>query len=276
MDTDIFDALIHLIGVLSDKKFHNFRPVLDAYIQRHFSGAMVHRTLTSCLRRHVDNVVEASKQPQAQQFPHQQLRASFKALEYIFKLIVQSRVLFQKTHRGGRNDEFKMELRQLFISFNNFVGLRPSEGAGANVVQNTNLVASQNILLLSFSSVFSDLNKLFTMGELGVIASEFLRSIVVERGKAEPKLKFIHSLVKGELFRCRESRTQLFPAVVTVLREQLDSRQDLDVCLDVLHDTLNVLYGDPTPPPAPDAPNQYDDLMQVTPSLVRQCLLFSL
>ena len=49
----VFKALVHIIELLSKKKFHNFRPVLDAYIQRHFSGATAHRSLIPCLRNYI-------------------------------------------------------------------------------------------------------------------------------------------------------------------------------------------------------------------------------
>lgn len=187
---EVFDALAYLIGVLSDKKFHNFRPVLDAYIQRHFSGAMVHRSLVTCLRTYVDRAGTDGT--------HQQLRSAFKALEYIFKLVVQSRLLFL---RSRRNDEFKTDLKQLFASFNNLMKITNGP---------VDVLASQNTLLQNFASVFTDLNKLFSMGELGVIASEFLLSIPSERAKSgDHKLRFIHSLVKGQLFASRESRPQV-------------------------------------------------------------------
>lgn len=238
----MFDTLAYLIGVLADKKFHNFRPVLEMYIQRHFSGAMVHRSLCQCLRSYVDNATDDNPQ---------KLRMSFKALEYMFKLIVQSRMLY---NRGKRGDDFKPELLALFQSFYKFM---------RNPGESIHMRASQQILLQHFASVFADLNKIFTMAELGHIAGEFLRSIPSIPKLAAHKLKFVHSLVKDILFASKESRMQVFPAVTDILREHIERREDLEPVLDILQDLLNVLSTDQTPAPAPNAPNQYDDLLQV-------------
>ena len=241
---DVFDALAYLIGVLADKKFHNFRPVLDAYIERHFSGAMVHRSLVQCLRMYVEGAGSDGK--------NQQFRSALKALEYIFKLIVQSRVLHT---RSKRSDDFRSELKQLFVAFNNLMRM-PAEG---------DLLATQNILLQNFAFVFTDLHKLFSMGELGELASEFLKSIPHDRTKSsDHKLRFIHNLVKGQLFSCRESRCQVFPSVTAILKEHIDRREgDVELCFEILQDILNVLYYDNTSPPSIDTPNQYDDLLEV-------------
>ncbi len=46
----VFRALVHVITpVVTNKKFSNFRPVLDAYIQHHFAGATAFRPLLTSL-----------------------------------------------------------------------------------------------------------------------------------------------------------------------------------------------------------------------------------
>ena len=53
---------------------------------------------------------------------------------------------------------------------------------------------------------------------------------------------------------------------MTILHEHIDRREDLDLCLEILQDLLNVLYSDSTPAPAINSPVVYDDLLTVSRS----------
>ncbi|KAF3853752.1 hypothetical protein F7725_014440 [Dissostichus mawsoni] len=85
-DTLVFDALVFIIGLIADRKFQHFNPVLETYIRKHFSATLAYTKLTKVLKNYVDN---------AEKLTEQLLRA-MKALEYIFKFIVRSRVLFNQ------------------------------------------------------------------------------------------------------------------------------------------------------------------------------------
>jgi hypothetical protein len=52
----VFEAIVFIIGLLSDKKYHHFRPVLESYIDRLFANATAHTKLIELLRRQVDHV----------------------------------------------------------------------------------------------------------------------------------------------------------------------------------------------------------------------------
>uniref|UniRef100_A0A803SWT5 Dedicator of cytokinesis 1 n=1 Tax=Anolis carolinensis TaxID=28377 RepID=A0A803SWT5_ANOCA len=84
-DTLVFDALVFIIGLIADRKFQHFNPVLETYIKKHFSATLAYTKLTKVLRTYVDNAGITD-----------QLFKAMKSLEYIFKFIVRSRILFNQ------------------------------------------------------------------------------------------------------------------------------------------------------------------------------------
>uniref|UniRef100_A0A672IMA8 Dedicator of cytokinesis 1 n=1 Tax=Salarias fasciatus TaxID=181472 RepID=A0A672IMA8_SALFA len=115
-DTLVFDALVFIIGLIADRKFQHFNPVLETYIRKHFSATLAYTKLTKVLKNYVDNAEKLTEQ----------LLKAMKALEYIFKFIVRSRVLFnqcvpqytQYTHQTalavrGRYNELKKIDREI-------------------------------------------------------------------------------------------------------------------------------------------------------------------
>uniref|UniRef100_A0A8D3CAV6 Dedicator of cytokinesis 2 n=1 Tax=Scophthalmus maximus TaxID=52904 RepID=A0A8D3CAV6_SCOMX len=84
-DILVFDALIHIIGLIADRKFQHFNTVLEAYIKQHFSATLAYKKLMSVLKRYLD---VSSRGEQCEP-----IFRTLKALEYIFKFIVRSRNL---------------------------------------------------------------------------------------------------------------------------------------------------------------------------------------
>uniref|UniRef100_A0A8B9D9H1 Dedicator of cytokinesis 1 n=1 Tax=Anser cygnoides TaxID=8845 RepID=A0A8B9D9H1_ANSCY len=54
-DTLVFDALVFIIGLIADRKFQHFNPVLETYIKKHFSATLAYTKLTKVLKTYVDN-----------------------------------------------------------------------------------------------------------------------------------------------------------------------------------------------------------------------------
>uniref|UniRef100_A0A665WMD0 Dedicator of cytokinesis 1 n=1 Tax=Echeneis naucrates TaxID=173247 RepID=A0A665WMD0_ECHNA len=116
-DTLVFDALVFIIGLIADRKFQHFNPVLETYIRKHFSATLAYMKLTKVLKNYVDNAEKLTEQ----------LLKAMKALEYIFKFIVRSRVLFNQYNKGEA--DFMESLRNLFTSFNDMMNSN-SENTG--------------------------------------------------------------------------------------------------------------------------------------------------
>uniref|UniRef100_A0A8C0L4Q1 Dedicator of cytokinesis 1 n=1 Tax=Canis lupus dingo TaxID=286419 RepID=A0A8C0L4Q1_CANLU len=84
---EVFSTLpVFIIGLIADRKFQHFNPVLETYIKKHFSATLAYTKLTKVLRNYVDNAEKPGI--------NEQLYKAMKALEYIFKFIVRSRILF--------------------------------------------------------------------------------------------------------------------------------------------------------------------------------------
>uniref|UniRef100_A0A4W3HNP4 Dedicator of cytokinesis 1 n=1 Tax=Callorhinchus milii TaxID=7868 RepID=A0A4W3HNP4_CALMI len=90
-DTLVFDALVFIIGLIADRKFQHFNPVLETYIKKHFSATLAYTKLTTVLKTYVEHPEKPSVSDQ--------LFKAMKALEYVFKFIVRSRILFNHPFR---------------------------------------------------------------------------------------------------------------------------------------------------------------------------------
>uniref|UniRef100_A0A8C6V5F0 Dedicator of cytokinesis 2 n=1 Tax=Neogobius melanostomus TaxID=47308 RepID=A0A8C6V5F0_9GOBI len=112
-DILVFDALIHIIGLIADRKFQHFNTVLEAYIKQHFSATLAYKKLMSVLKRYLD---VSSRGEQCEP-----ILRTLKALEYIFKFIVRSRMLYSQLYEGKEQAEFEDSLKRLFESINNLM-----------------------------------------------------------------------------------------------------------------------------------------------------------
>uniref|UniRef100_A0A8C0VDF8 Dedicator of cytokinesis 1 n=1 Tax=Cyanistes caeruleus TaxID=156563 RepID=A0A8C0VDF8_CYACU len=106
-DTLVFDALVFIIGLIADRKFQHFNPVLETYIKKHFSATLAYTKLTKVLKTYVDSAEKCGITDQ--------LFKAMKALEYIFKFIVRSRILL---YENKGEADFRDSLLQLFKSIN--------------------------------------------------------------------------------------------------------------------------------------------------------------
>uniref|UniRef100_A0A671X9T0 Dedicator of cytokinesis 5 n=1 Tax=Sparus aurata TaxID=8175 RepID=A0A671X9T0_SPAAU len=85
-DTLVFNALVFIITLIGDIKFQHFNPVLETYINKHFSATLAYMKLTRVLNYYVGHAEEPVLT--------ERLYAALKALKYLFRFIVQSRVLY--------------------------------------------------------------------------------------------------------------------------------------------------------------------------------------
>lgn len=230
LDSLVFSALVFILGIITDKRFTMFRPVLDVYIEMHFSGAMAHKHLVASLRNYLSDPTNQAKQ--------KDLRSSMKALEYIFKFIIQSRILQRNQDRKSPNsakteEEFRQGLLSLFQGFNQMMSKT-----------NPILIGLQNLALQNFSSIFKELAKVFEPKELVSIAAAFIESVHIQNPTITvEKLRMIRGLVNSVLFENPDSR----PILAPVVRKQIDQHMILEDqdsmrhCISILSEMLNAL-----------------------------------
>uniref|UniRef100_A0A670JNC5 Dedicator of cytokinesis 5 n=1 Tax=Podarcis muralis TaxID=64176 RepID=A0A670JNC5_PODMU len=197
----VFDALVFIISLIGDIKFQHFNPVLETYIYKHFSATLAYVKLTKVLNYYVGNADDSSKT--------ELLFAALKALKYLFRFIVQSRVLYL----GEDGDEFNNAIRKLFLSFNILMD-RPLEEA----------VKIKGAALKYLPNIINDVK------------------LVFDPFKHTPPDVWI--LYYISLLCFTECRDVLLPLLVDQLSGQLDdnsNKPDHEACSQLLSNILEVL-----------------------------------
>ncbi|KAJ7045388.1 C2 domain in Dock180 and Zizimin proteins-domain-containing protein [Mycena alexandri] len=205
MDELVFNALVTVLGIVQDRRFSNFQPVLDVYIEQHFNCAAASSHMIHSMTRLLANPTSTeSASP---------LRAALKVWHYIFKFIARSRDL-QKAKEigmgGGATADhlettFKRELRSHLAEVTRMMASTSPPS----------IIGTQTIALQHFTSILPELSKIFSTVELVSIATSFANAVTVGKGKIVIwKLIMYLQIVKGFLFDNSESRPLLVEAVV--------------------------------------------------------------
>lgn len=87
-DDMVFECLLYIIGLVSDRKYQHFQPVLDLYISESFSATLAYKKLIAVLRKRIDSVSNGDGQER------DLLLKTMKSLQYCMRFIVESRLLF--------------------------------------------------------------------------------------------------------------------------------------------------------------------------------------
>ncbi|KAF8160994.1 hypothetical protein B0H34DRAFT_746533 [Crassisporium funariophilum] len=205
IDHLVFNALITVLGIVQDRRFSNFQPVLDVYIEKHFNCAAASSHIIHSMNRLLINPTSAETASP--------LRAALKVWHYIFKFIARSREL-QKAKEVGMGGgatvdyletTFKRELRSHLSGFTQMMSTSSPPS----------IIGTQTIALQHFTSILPELAKMYTTVELVSIATTFANAVTVGKGKIVMwKLIMYLQIVKGFLFDNPESRPLLVEAVV--------------------------------------------------------------
>jgi dedicator of cytokinesis protein 3 len=205
MDLLVFNALVTVLGIVQDRRFSNFQPVLDVYIEKHFNCAPASSHMIHSMNRLLANPTSNETASP--------LRAALKVWHYIFKFIARSREL-QKTKEigmgGGATAEhldttFKRELRSHLSEVTRMMSTSSP----------SSIIGTQTIALQHFTSILPELAKIFPTVELVSIATAFANAVTVGKGKIVIwKLIMYLQIVNSFLFDNPQSRVLLVEAVV--------------------------------------------------------------
>ncbi|XP_050389742.1 dedicator of cytokinesis protein 1 [Patella vulgata] len=242
-DNLVFDALVYIIALISDRKYHQFRPVLDAYIDSNFSFAMAYNKLMAILKYYVDNANEKSDHEQP-------LLRAMKSLEYILKFVIKSRLLFAMINEGRGKQQFEMTLKQLLLSIN-----------GMMMYTSDQTLLVQGAALKYISSIVADVITVFDPVELATIMVQFIANVPKDR-LARQKMKCIDDLIHTDLFKRAECRQVLIKAIFQHTKEMMEKNVEIEACVDVLSDIMHCLY-------LPETGIHDSDLTIVTKSILR-------
>ncbi|XP_066549905.1 dedicator of cytokinesis protein 1 isoform X2 [Amia ocellicauda] len=219
-DTLVFDALVFIIGLIADRKFQHFNPVLETYIRKHFSATLAYTKLTKVLKNYVDNADKLTEQ----------LFKAMKALEYIFKFIVRSRVLFNQLYENKGELDFTESLRNLFTSFDDMMNSNSE-----------NTVMVKGAALKYVPTIVNDVKLVFEPKELSKLFTDFILKVPLGR-LVKQKLYCMIDIVHSDLFTQHDCREILLPLMTEQLKFHLEKQEELEACCHLLSDILEVLY----------------------------------
>uniref|UniRef100_A0A8C6LA34 Dedicator of cytokinesis 3 n=1 Tax=Nothobranchius furzeri TaxID=105023 RepID=A0A8C6LA34_NOTFU len=225
----VFQSLVFIINLLRDSKYYHFRPVMDTYIQKHFAGALAYKELIRCLKWYMDRSAEVVRQDHIQE--------AMRALEYLFKFIVQSRILYSRATCGMEEEQFRTSIQELFQSIRFVLSLdsRNSE----------TLIFTQAALLNSFPAIFDELLQMFTVQEVAEFVRGTLGSMpsTVHIGQSMDvvKLQSIARTVDSRLFSFPESRRILLPVVLHHIHLHLRQQKELLICSGILSSVFSII-----------------------------------
>ncbi|XP_035674913.1 dedicator of cytokinesis protein 1-like isoform X4 [Branchiostoma floridae] len=249
-DNLVFDALIGVIGLIADRKFHQFHPVLDTYIREHFSATLAYNKLMVVLKYYIDNANERDN--------HESLLKAMKSLQYIFKFIVRSRVLYSQLYEGKGKQQFEAAVRHLFQSLNGMmtytsdstVGVqRVIKGAALRYVPTVipDVITvfdpkELSLLLWTFCShLFPDYNKLLRRkSNKSLLLKDFINNIPPDR-LVKQKVQCMNNIVHSDLFRLSECRGILLPMMMAQLKKLIERKEEMPDCVKMLSDVLDRL-----------------------------------
>nr|XP_057911190.1 dedicator of cytokinesis protein 3-like isoform X2 [Doryrhamphus excisus] len=225
----VFQSLVFIINLLRDSKYFHFRPVMDTYIHKHFAGALAYKELIRCLKWSMERSAEAVRQDHTQEV--------MRALEYLIKFIVQSRVLYSRATCGMEEDQFRSSIQELFHSIRLVLSLdRPTCET---------LIFTQAALFNSFPSIFDQLLHMFAVQEVAEFVRGTLASVPstlhVGHAMDAVKLQFIARTVDSRLFSFPESRRILLPVVLHHIHLHLRHQKELLMCCGILTSLFSVI-----------------------------------
>ncbi|KAM3912824.1 dedicator of cytokinesis protein 1 isoform 2-T2 [Leptodactylus fuscus] len=221
-DILVFDALVFIIGLIADRKFQHFNPVLETYIKKHFSATLAYTKLTKVLKNYVDNADKPGIT--------EQVFKVMKALEYIFKFIVRSRVLFIQLYENKGEAEFMESLLQLFKSINEMTSSQTDQ-----------TVIVKGAALKYLPTIVNDVKLVFDPKELSKLFTDFIVNVPRDR-LVRQKLYCLIEIVHSDLFSQLECREILLPMMTDQLKYHLERQEELEACCQLLSNILEVLY----------------------------------
>lgn len=200
---------------------------MNAYVSDHFAAALVYQGLLSSVRHFAVNAASEKRQ--------EPIVSTFRTLEYIFKFIIQSRLLFTRnTNDATFEENFREMLQDVFDSFRNMLKLKYDF-----------MTKSQMAFLMSISAVLEQLVAVLPVQEVAKLTCSLLDAVPTDAHPSvlQTKLEAISKLVTSEvLLKDSESRNILLVTICAHLRLHLSRREELKSVTTILGDILMFLY----------------------------------
>lgn len=233
----VLAAIVWLLGIVQDRRFSNFRPVLDVYIENRFSiqdyERQSHQLFSSNKREtrnysyriapettfdHLMKSLSRLCEDPSDSSKAKLLRSSMKVWDYLFRFIVRSRLNQQQKEyedeRAVNNELFKKELEKLLGEITSIMS--PEHPSS--------MIGTQTLALQHFADILVELHKIFSPQEVVEVATRFVDACAHVTGRLVGfKLAMILGIVKGPTFDYPSCRFEMAKNVIRWIRLWLNS-----------------------------------------------------
>ncbi|CAO3611450.1 unnamed protein product [Cunninghamella blakesleeana] len=202
-------SIIWILSIVQDRRFSNFRPVLDVYIYQRFNsndedgdeGIKNSHTKLKTVKpddttynQLLKGMIRLCSNPSDPR-KAKQLRSSIKVWEYLFKFIVRSREFQRNNEEMGESElrelMYKEDLQQFLLLLINIMA--PEQPSA--------MIGTQTLVLQHFNEMMIELKDVFSVNEVVNMVQEFIDGCSHVTGKMVGfKLCMILAIVKGPVF----------------------------------------------------------------------------
>ncbi|KAL0128391.1 hypothetical protein PUN28_003578 [Cardiocondyla obscurior] len=221
-DDVVFECLLYIIGLVSDRKYQHFQPVLDLYISESFSATLAYKKLIAVLRKRIDNVSNGDSQER------DLLLKTMKNLQYCMRFIVESRLLFTELNQD--EEEFSQTLTDLLRSI---VNLMSHETDGTLLVQGA--------CLKYLPTTIPHLLRVYSGKQLSTILTDLLVTLPTGR-LTKQKMMTVNDIVHSPVFLNVDCRAILLPRITILVRDLLEAKEEVELCVKILSDILELTF----------------------------------
>ncbi|KAK9296205.1 hypothetical protein QLX08_009705 [Tetragonisca angustula] len=221
-DDMVFECLLYIIGLVSDRKYQHFQPVMDLYISESFSATLAYKKLIAVLRKRIDNATNNDTQER------DILLKTMKSLQYCMRFVVESRLLF--TALNEDEEEFSQTLTELLRSI---VELMRHETDSTLLVQGA--------CLKYLPTTIPHLLRVYSGKQLSTILTDLLVTLPVGR-LTKQKMMTVNDIVHSPLFLSAECRAILLPRITILVRDLLEAKEEVELCVKILSDILELTF----------------------------------
>nr|CAD7428799.1 unnamed protein product [Timema monikensis] len=223
-DNMVFECLLYIIGLVSDRKYQHFQPVLDLYITESFSATLAYSKLIVVLKYHVDNANSTDVQDK------DILLKTMKSLQYCMRFVVRSRLLFSELNEGKGQEQFEVQLKQLIQSI-----------TGMMCYDTDSTLLVQGACLKYLPSTIPDILSVFNCTQLSTLLAELINTVPHNR-LTKQKMMTVNDIVHSRLFLCVDCREVLLPVITTHVKKLLESRDEVELCVKIISDIMELLF----------------------------------
>ncbi|XP_026809422.1 dedicator of cytokinesis protein 1 isoform X2 [Rhopalosiphum maidis] len=218
-DNMVFDCLLYIIGLVSDRKYQHFQPVLDLYIKESFSATLAYNKLIVVLKFHLSNLDQTDKDL---------LLKIMKSFKYIMKFIARSRFLFSQLYEGKGQQTFEMSMYEMLKLISNLM-----------CSNSDSTLFLQGACLKYIPHSIPDIMTVFSTTQLSTLLVELIGNLPPSR-LVKQKLITMSDIVHSQLFLNSDCRAILLPSILARIKELLESSDEAKTSIEFRNKTKSV------------------------------------